>query len=238
MSFADYLRAAAQTYNIVLTEAQVEAYRIYYELLIEWNEKINLTAITQPEQVAVKHMIDSLSCHNANVFFEGCSVIDVGTGAGFPGLPLKIFQENIQLTLLDSLNKRVKFLATVVETLQLNKVEAIHSRAEEGARQKVHREKYDVAVSRAVARLNVLCELCMPYLKVGGYFVALKGAQYVAEVDEAKRAVVILGGEIEKIVPVKLPGIDDVRAIIYVKKIKQTPVLYPRKAGTPEKDPL
>ncbi|MDF2563841.1 MAG: Ribosomal small subunit methyltransferase [Massilibacillus sp.] len=238
MSFADYLRAAAQTYNIALTDEQVEAYCIYYELLIEWNEKINLTAITQPEQVAVKHMIDSLSCHNANVFFEGCSVIDVGTGAGFPGLPLKIFQENIQLTLLDSLNKRVKFLATVVETLQLNKVEAIHSRAEEGSRQKVHREKYDVAVSRAVARLNVLCELCMPYVKVGGYFVALKGAQYVAEVDEAKRAVVILGGEIEKIVPVKLPGIDDVRAIIYVKKIKQTPVLYPRKAGTPEKDPL
>ncbi len=238
MSFADYLRAAAQTYNVALSDQQVEAYRIYYELLIEWNEKINLTAITQPEQVAVKHMIDSLSCHNANVFFEGCSVIDVGTGAGFPGLPLKIFQENIQLTLLDSLNKRVKFLATIVETLQLNKVEVIHSRAEEGARQKVHREKYDVAVSRAVARLNVLCELCMPYVKVGGYFVALKGAQYVAEVDEAKHAVVILGGIFEKIVPVKLPGIDDVRAIIYVKKIKPTPVLYPRKAGTPEKDPL
>ena len=238
MSFADYLRAAATTYNIALSDAQVEAYRIYYELLVEWNEKINLTAITQPDQVAVKHMIDSLSCHNANVFFEGCSVIDVGTGAGFPGLPLKIYQDTIQLTLLDSLNKRVKFLATVADTLHLSNVEAIHSRAEEGARQKIHREKYDVAVSRAVARLNVLCELCLPFVKVGGYFVALKGAQYIAEVEEAKHAVAILGGKIEKTVPVKLPGIDDCRAIIYVKKIKQTPALYPRKAGTPEKDPL
>lgn len=238
MTFADYLRQAAETYDIDLTDKQIEAFRSYYELLIEWNEKINLTAITQPEQVAVKHMIDSLSCHNADVFFQGCSIIDVGTGAGFPGLPLKIYQETIQLTLLDSLNKRVRFLAAVAEALQLSKVEAIHSRAEEGARQKVHREKYDVAVSRAVARLNVLCELCIPFVKVGGYFVALKGAQYAAESDEAKRAVSILGGKIEKIVPVKLPGIDDSRAIIYIKKIKPTSALYPRKAGTPEKNPL
>lgn len=238
MNFTDCLRQAAQSYDIALTERQVEAYRMYYELLIEWNEKINLTAITQPDQVAVKHMIDSLSCHNAKVFFEGCSVIDVGTGAGFPGLPLKIFQNDLKLTLLDSLNKRVNFLSIVAETLQLSEVEVIHSRAEEGAKQKVYREKYDVAVSRAVARLNVLCELCMPFVKVGGYFVALKGAQYVAETQEATRAVELLGGKIEKTVPIKLPGIDDSRAIIYIKKVKQTPALYPRKAGTPEKNPL
>lgn len=238
MSFADCLRKAARSYGIALTEKQVEAYRIYYDLLIEWNEKINLTAITEPDQVAVKHMIDSLSCHNAKIFFDGCSVIDVGTGAGFPGLPLKIFQDDLKLTLLDSLNKRVKFLATIAETLELSNVEVIHSRAEEGAKQKVYREKYDVAVSRAVARLNVLCELCMPFVKVGGYFVALKGAQYIAETKEAIHAIELLGGKIEKTVPIKLPGIDDSRAIIYIKKVKQTPALYPRKAGTPEKSPL
>lgn len=238
MTFADCLRQAAKSSDILLTEKQVEAYRMYYELLIDWNEKINLTAITQPDQVAVKHMIDSLSCHNEKVFFSGCAVIDVGTGAGFPGLPLKIFQDDLKLTLLDSLNKRVKFLATEAENLQLNDVEVIHSRAEEGAKQKIYREKYDVAVSRAVARLNVLCELCMPFVKVGGYFVALKGAQYAAETQEATRAVELLGGKIEKTVPIKLPGIDDSRAIIYIKKVKQTPVLYPRKAGTPEKNPL
>ncbi|MBP2630829.1 MAG: Ribosomal small subunit methyltransferase [Firmicutes bacterium] len=238
MSFADCLRKAAQSYGIALTEKQVEAYRIYYDLLIEWNEKINLTAITEPDQVAVKHMIDSLSCHNVKVFFDGCSVIDVGTGAGFPGLPLKIFQNDLKLTLLDSLNKRVKFLSTVAEILQLSDVKVIHSRAEEGAKQKIYREKYDVAVSRAVARLNVLCELCMPFVKVGGYFVALKGAQYATETQEAIRSLELLGGKVEKTVPIKLPGIDDSRAIIYIKKVKQTPAIYPRKAGTPEKNPL
>lgn len=238
MTFADHLREIARAYPIELTQEQVDSYATYYQLLIEWNQKINLTAITEERQVAIKHMIDSLSCFDEKIFFTGCSVIDVGTGAGFPGLPLKIFRDQMHLTLLDSLNKRVKFLSTVADTLHLTNIDVIHSRAEEGAREKQYRECYDVAVSRAVARLNILSELCMPFVKIGGYFVSLKGAQYLAEVDEAKRSIEILGGKIEKVIPIKLPELNDVRAVIYIKKIRKTPTIYPRKAGIPEKKPL
>jgi len=238
MIFREELNKAAILYQLPLSQDQVEAYTKYFDLLIEWNQQINLTAITQPDQVAVKHMIDSISCFDSSVFFAGARMIDVGTGAGFPGLPLKIFQSDLGLTLLDSLNKRVKFLQCVVDELKLDNTTVIHARAEEGARQKQYREQFDVAVSRAVARLTVLCEYCLPFVKIGGYFVALKGLQYAAEVDEAKRAIEILGGKLEKILPVKLPGLDDVRAVLYIKKIKKTPTVYPRKAGTPEKSPL
>ena len=238
MIFREELNKAAALYQLPLSQDQVEAYTKYFDLLIEWNQQINLTAITQPDQVAVKHMIDSISCFDSSVFFAGARMIDVGTGAGFPGLPLKIFQSDLGLTLLDSLNKRVKFLQCVVDELKLENTTLIHARAEEGARQKQYREQFDVAVSRAVARLTVLCEYCLPFVKIGGYFVALKGLQYAAEVDEAKRAIEILGGKLEKILPVKLPGLDDVRAVLYIKKIKKTPTVYPRKAGTPEKSPL
>jgi len=238
MIFREELNKAATFYQLLLSQDQVEAYTKYFDLLIEWNQQVNLTAITQPDQVAVKHMIDSISCFDSSVFFAGARMIDVGTGAGFPGLPLKIFQSDLDLTLLDSLNKRVKFLQCVVDELKLENTTVIHARAEEGARQKQYREQFDVAVSRAVARLTVLCEYCLPFVNIGGYFVALKGLQYAAEVDEAKRAIEILGGKLEKIVPVKLPGLDDVRAVLYIKKIKKTPTVYPRKAGTPEKSPL
>ena len=238
MIFREELNKAATFYQLPLSQDQVEAYTKYFDLLIEWNQQVNLTAITQPDQVAVKHMIDSISCFDSSVFFAGARMIDVGTGAGFPGLPLKIFQSDLELTLLDSLNKRVKFLQCVVDELKLENTTVIHARAEEGARQKPYREQFDVAVSRAVARLTVLCEYCLPFVNIGGYFVALKGLQYAAEVDEAKRAIEILGGKLEKIVPVKLPGLDDVRAVLYIKKIKKTPTVYPRKAGTPEKSPL
>jgi 16S rRNA (guanine527-N7)-methyltransferase len=238
MIFREELNKAATFYQLPLSQDQVEAYTKYFDLLIEWNQQVNLTAITQPDQVAVKHMIDSISCFDSSVFFAGARMIDVGTGAGFPGLPLKIFQSDLELTLLDSLNKRVKFLQCVVDELKLENTTVIHARAEEGARQKQYREQFDVAVSRAVARLTVLCEYCLPFVNIGGYFVALKGLQYAAEVDEAKRAIEILGGKLEKIVPVKLPGLDDVRAVLYIKKIKKTPTVYPRKAGTPEKSPL
>lgn len=238
MMFSDALRKAADEYQIALTEAQIASYAVYYQLLVEWNEKINLTAITEPDAVAVKHIIDSLSCFDPKVFTPGSKLIDVGTGAGFPGLPLKIFQPTLHLTLLDSLNKRIKFLTQVAENLQLQQVEMIHSRAEDGARDKKYREVYDIAVSRAVARLNVLGELCLPFVRTGGYFIALKGAQYQAEVEEAKKAIAVLGGNLEKVMPVKLPGLDDVRAVIYIKKVKKTPCLYPRKPGTPEKSPL
>lgn len=238
MDFSNFLQQSAERYGVMLTAGQLKAFHTYYELLIEWNQKMNLTAITEPQEVAVKHMIDSLSCYDREVFKPGCSMIDVGTGAGFPGLPLKIMHSSFRLTLLDSLNKRVNFLQCVVRALGLSGVEVIHSRAEDGARQKLYRELFDVAVSRAVARLNILCELCLPFVKVGGYFVALKGAQYQQEIDEAKNAIALLGGRLERVQAVKLPDIEDSRAVIYIKKVKPTINIYPRRPGLPEKNPL
>lgn len=238
MEFRDYLQDAAEAYGLCLTERMVEQFTLYYELLLEWNEKINLTAITEPKEVAIKHMIDSLSCLDEKVFPEGASVIDVGTGAGFPGIPLKIFRPDLKLTLLDSLNKRIKFLQEVVDRLELSEVQCIHARAEEGARNKALREKFDVAVSRAVARLQVLAEYCMPFVRVGGYFVALKGMKYAQESQEGQRAVKLLGGKDCWAVPVHLPSLEDKRAVLYIQKLKNTPKAYPRKAGTPDKNPL
>lgn len=236
--FKNILSDAAKEYKVSLTDLQLEQFTIYNKLLLEWNQKINLTAITEPEQVAVKHMIDSISCYKKDVFEVGAHIIDVGTGAGFPGIPLKILQPDLHVTLLDSLNKRVKFLECVGEALALENVTVIHSRAEDGSRNREYRENFDIAVSRAVARLSVLCELCLPFVRVGGYFVALKGAQYKDEIVAADRAIKVLGGKIKEIVPVSLPGIDDVRAVIYIEKTAKTPKIYPRKSGTPEKNPL
>ena len=238
MEFRDYIQEVAEAYGLCLTERMVEQFTLYYELLLEWNEKINLTAITEPKEVAIKHMIDSLSCLDGKVFPEGASVIDVGTGAGFPGIPLKIFRPDLKLTLLDSLNKRIKFLQEVVDRLEFSEVQCIHARAEEGARNKALREKFDVAVSRAVARLQVLAEYCMPFVKKGGYFVALKGMKYAEEADAGKRAIKVLGGKGCRCVPVRLPYIDDKRAVLYINKVMPTPKAYPRKAGTPDKNPL
>lgn len=238
MKFVEALKKAANMHHLALTEVQIRSFDQYYQLLIKWNEKINLTAITDPEQVAVKHMIDSLSCFDTEIVSAKAKVIDVGTGAGFPGLPLKIWQDGITLTMLDSLNKRVKFLNCVTETLGLSGVESIHGRAEEYARIPLYRDAYDVAVSRAVARLNVLCELCLPFVRQGGYFIALKGAQYQSEIEEAEKVIALLGGRVKKVAPVKLPGIEDIRAVIYIEKIKKTPSIYPRRTGIPEKVPL
>lgn len=234
----EVLKQAMTSYGLPVNQEQSEAFLNYYEKLIEWNQKINLTAIVDPEGVAVKHIVDSLSCYDEGVFSEGCKVIDVGTGAGFPGVPLKIYHRDLQLTLLDSLNKRVKFLTEVSSLLELDNIKILHMRAEEGAHTKELRERYDVAVSRAVARLRVLAELCLPFVRVGGCFVALKGAQYQEEIHEAEYALSLLGGKIKSVKPVKLPGLNDVRAVIYINKIKKTPMAYPRKAGTPEKNPL
>lgn len=236
--FIDELTQAAQDYGITLTAAQLAQFNTYYELLVEWNKVMNLTAITEPHEVAVKHIIDSLTAYDEKFFKPGITLIDVGTGAGFPGLPLKIFCPEIKLTLMDSLNKRVKFLQTVVDTLGLTDVNCVHARAEEAARNKVYREQFDLAVSRAVARLPILCEYCLPFVKRGGYFMALKGRDYVEEQLEAQKAVNILGGN--KIVArrVKLPGLADVRAIMVINKTISTPRAYPRKAGTPTKNPL
>lgn len=238
MTFTASLAAAAADSGLALSPAQLEAFAVYNDLLLAWNEKVNLTAITAPQEVAVKHVVDSLSCYDAGFFPAGCSLVDVGTGAGFPGLPLKIYRPDIRLTLLDSLNKRLAFLAEVVARLGLTGVALVHARAEEAGRQKDHRERYQVATSRAVARLNALAELCLPLVDVGGHFVALKGAQYREELDEAGRAIALLGGKVEAVRPVRLPGLDDSRAVIYIRKAAPTPSAYPRRPGMPEKKPL
>ena len=238
MTYLETLKQSAEAIGLTLSDEALRRFEIYKDELLETNRFLNLTAITDPEEVAVKHMVDSLSCHDESVFKKGCKVIDVGTGAGFPGLPLKLLREDIELTLLDSLNKRLNFLQTVVEKNALSKVLLVHSRAEDGARKKELRERFDVAVSRAVARLNVLCELCLPYVKPGGYFVALKGAQYEQEAAEAQNALKTLGAELESIRKISLPGLEDVRAVLYIKKIKATPSMYPRRPGALEKKPL
>ncbi len=238
MTFAASLAAAAGESGLVLTPAQIGAFTTYNDLLLDWNEKVNLTAITAPQEVAVKHVVDSLSCYDECFFPAGATVVDVGTGAGFPGLPLKIYRPDIRLTLLDSLNKRLVFLREVVGRLGLSGVEIVHARAEEGGRMKDHREHYMVATSRAVARLNVLAELCLPFVAVGGHFVALKGAQYREELDEAAQAIAVLGGQVSEVRPARLPGLDDSRAVIYIRKVAPTPALYPRRPGLPEKKPL
>lgn len=242
MNFSEEMRNAASMCGLQLTEEQYGQFARYYELLMEWNEKMNLTAITDPREVAVKHMIDSLTACQTD-FFPDISqkqlrLIDVGTGAGFPGLPIKIFCPSIRLVLLDSLGKRVKFLETVVAELGLKDVQCIHARAEEGARDKALREQFDIAVSRAVARLPILAEYCLPFVRTGGVFLALKGMQYREEAAEAEKAAAILGGGSIEACPVTLPGLDDVRAVLCIPKRKKTPKTYPRKAGTPVKKPL
>ncbi|MBQ1889904.1 MAG: 16S rRNA (guanine(527)-N(7))-methyltransferase RsmG [Selenomonas sp.] len=236
--FIEEMKKAAAGYGIELSEKQLEQFNRYYELLVEWNKVMNLTAITEPHEVAVKHMIDSLTAYDASLFTEGATVIDVGTGAGFPGLPLKIFAPGIKLTLMDSLNKRVRFLQTVVDELGLQDVACVHARAEEGARNKAYREQFDIAVSRAVARLPILAEYCLPFVRRGGHFLALKGMQYQEEEQEAVKAIKVMGGSETQTRPVKLPGLEDVRAVIDITKGMPTPKAYPRKAGTPAKNPL
>lgn len=238
MSFVNDLSEVAKEYGLELTSDQISAFNRYYELLVEWNEKINLTAITEPREVAIKHIVDSLSCYQKELFTGQVSLIDVGTGAGFPGLPLKIFYPELKLTLLDSLNKRVKFLQLVVDELGLKDVEVIHARSEEAARNKKYREKFDLVTARAVARLPIICEYCLPFVKQGGTFIALKGRQYEEEIQEAQKAFSVLGGKLVKSMPVKLPELEDKRAVVYIKKEKATPKVYPRKAGTPERNPI
>lgn len=238
MSFAEILKNAAEEYGISLSETQLQQFDRYQELLVEWNQKMNLTALTEPKDMAIKHMIDSVSVYDEKWFSEGMSVIDVGTGAGFPGLPLKILCPSLKVTLLDSLNKRVKFLETVVSELGLSDIVCVHARAEEAARQKQYREKFDAVVSRAVARLPILAEYDLPFVRVGGFFAAMKGAKYEEEAEEAKKAVKLLGGGEPVLREIKLPGLEDKRGIIYIRKEKKTPSVYPRKAGTPEKNPI
>ncbi|MDD6489823.1 MAG: 16S rRNA (guanine(527)-N(7))-methyltransferase RsmG [Clostridia bacterium] len=222
--------------NILISDTQKQKFETYAKLLLEWNEKINLTAITEDTEVAVKHFIDSITLLKYADIKENASVIDIGTGAGFPGIPLKIMRDDINLTLLDSLNKRLVFLDEVCNTIDI-KAQTVHSRAEEGGQNPKFREKYDVAVSRAVANLPALCEYCMPYVKVGGVFVSMKGSDGENELENAKNAISVLGGKIENCEKLTLPD-GSTRTIITIKKINPIPQKYPRRSVKINKQPL
>jgi 16S rRNA (guanine527-N7)-methyltransferase len=226
----DLLQNYIKDYKITLTENQYEQFQKYFELLAEWNEKMNLTAITDESGVALKHFADSLSLLNFVDIPQNSSLADVGTGAGFPGVVLKIARPDIKLTLIDSLNKRLVFLGEVCAQLGIE-AELIHSRAEDGARDEKLRENFDFAVSRAVARMNVLSEYCLPYVKVGGAFCAMKGAQANEEFKESLNAINTLGGKLEKKYFFELPENGGERAIAVVRKVKNTPQKYPRQSG-------
>lgn len=226
----DLLQNYIKDYKITLTKNQYEQFQKYFELLAEWNEKMNLTAITDESGVALKHFADSLSLLNFVDIPQNSSLADVGTGAGFPGVVLKIARPNIKLTLIDSLNKRLVFLGEVCAQLGIE-AELIHSRAEDGARDEKLRESFDFVASRAVARMNVLSEYCLPYVKVGGAFCAMKGAQANEEFKESLNAINTLGGKLENKYFFELPENGGERAIAVVRKVKNTPQKYPRQSG-------
>ena len=237
MNIKNFVLLAVKDYKIELSEEQLDQLQKYFELLVSWNEKINLTAITEPNEVAVKHFADSLSVFNYVDFQKGASVIDVGTGAGFPGLVLKIARPDIKLTLLDSLNKRLKFLDEVLNALGLE-AELVHARAEEGGHNIDLRECYDFAVSRAVARLNVLCEYCLPYVRLSGKFIAFKGGEADEEIKSASKAIQALGGKKTDVYGFELPENSGSRTLVVIEKVQPTPDKYPRQNGKIKAKPL
>lgn len=234
--FAKNIRNKGSLINIDINDTQIKKYYQYMDLLLEWNKKMNLTAITEPNDIILKHFIDSITIQK--YIKENSKIIDVGTGAGFPGIPLSILREDLQITLMDSLNKRINFLNEVVIDNDIKNVETIHSRAEELARNENYREQYDVAVSRAVASLNVLLEYMLPFVKVGGYCICMKGSNIEEEVLNSKKILQIMNSKIEKIETFNLPESDYGRNIIIIKKLGKTPQKYPRKAGMPAKEPI
>lgn len=231
-------RKDVEALGIILTENQIQQFILYYEKLVEWNEVMNLTAITEYDEVMKKHFIDSITLVKAFDVNKSASVIDVGTGAGFPGLALKIAYPNLKVTLLDSLNKRIQFLNEVIEKLGLDGVETIHGRAEDFAKPGKLRERYDLCVSRAVANLSTLSEYCLPFVKEKGLFISYKSEKVQEEMVKAENAISILGGKIEKQVEFTLPDSDIYRNLFVIKKVRKTPAKYPRKAGLPAKEPL
>ncbi|ADL54035.1 16S rRNA (guanine(527)-N(7))-methyltransferase RsmG [Clostridium cellulovorans] len=238
MEFYEIMKKSAENEGLMFDEIKYNQFIKYKNLLKEWNEKINLTAITEDEEIIKKHFIDSIKIFRFSPLSKMNNIIDVGTGAGFPGLPIKIVNPDIKVTLLDSLNKRVNFLNTVISELGINNIDAIHGRAEEFSRKEEHRGQFDGAVSRAVANLTVLSELCIPYVKNNGYFIALKGPAVEEEIKQAKKAIGILGGKLEEILPVEVEGTDLRHNLVIIKKVKDTPKIYPRNAGNITKKPL
>lgn len=245
ISKEDYIVSLAEKLNIPLDKRQACQFLAYYNLLVEWNEKINLTAITEFEDVCLKHFVDSLSIINMfssfedmKEYFKDKTLIDVGTGAGFPGICLKIILPDLKITLMDSLDKRIKFLNEVINTLDLKDIVTVHGRVEDCAKLKEYREQFDFATARAVASLPVLSEYCLPFVKVGGSFIPYKSEKIDEEISLSGNALKLLGGKIVSRVSFALPDSDLQRTILRIKKDSSTPGVYPRKAGTPSKKPL
>lgn len=230
--------------NVSLSDDQIEQFNRYYEILSEWNSFMNLTSITEYDEVMKKHFVDSLSIVKAfdlnQISGDGkeITIIDIGTGAGFPGLAIKIAFPNTKIVLLDTLNKRIKFLNHVIDELKLDNISTIHARAEDCANKTEFREKFDFCVSRAVSKLTILSEYCLPFIKVDGHFVSYKSEKAETEILEAKKAIEVLGGKYKDSVEFYLPNSDIYRNLVTIKKIKHTPKKFPRKAGTPSKEPI
>lgn len=238
MSKLYYLENLLKNSDIPYSKNSLDKFEKYKDLLIEWNKKINITSIDDEEEIYLKHFIDSVIIKKYVIIKEGAKTIDVGTGGGFPGIPLKLVDNDMKITLLDSLNKRIKFLDEVVKDLNLKDVECIHGRAEDFGQDKNYREKYDYGFSRAVASLNVLLEYVLPFIKKDGLFIAFKGSNFNDEIQDSKNALRILGGKIIDLKEYNLPDSDISRSLIVIKKIKNTPMKYPRRPGTPNKKPL
>ena len=234
--FYEKMQGKAKDLDFQFSVEQLERFFTYMELLIEWNEKMNLTAIIKPEEIILKHFIDSITI--LKQIKDGETLVDVGTGAGFPGIPLSIMNSTLKITLVDSLNKRLIFLQEVINQLNLENVEIVHARAEEFGQNKKYREKFDIATSRAVANLSTLSEYLIPLVKIDGKVISMKASAAQEEINEAKNAIKILGGKIEKIDEFNLPQSDIGRTVIVMKKEKETPSKYPRKPGIPSKEPI
>lgn len=238
MNHAEIFEEGVRKLNIIIDHKQIDKFMKYYEILIEKNKVMNLTTITEEKEVINKHFIDSLSLVRVCNLNKKFSLTDVGTGAGFPGIPLKIVFPEIEILLIDSLNKRVNFLNEVIEELELKNIIAVHGRAEDYGRDKCYREKYDICVSRAVANLSSLAEYCMPFVKNGGQFIPYKAGNISAELEESKKAIYVLGGKIDIKDTFVLPYTDIERTLVVINKIRPTPSQYPRSAGKPSKDPI
>ena len=229
------LNIITQQFGLELSDEQIQQFSKYYDMLIEWNKVMNLTAITDKEEVIIKHFADSLLLSKYKNLHDDLCVIDVGTGAGFPGIPLKIAFPELKVTLMDSLNKRLKFLDNVISELNLENITTVHSRAEDGGRCVEYREKYDLVVSRAVANLATLSEWCIPFVKPGGYFISYKSNALSEEIRDGKKAIRILGGQVENIFTTTIPDSDNQRSFVFINKMTNTEKKYPRKASAAKK---
>ncbi|MFR3497545.1 MAG: 16S rRNA (guanine(527)-N(7))-methyltransferase RsmG [Paraclostridium bifermentans] len=238
MTNADILKKGIEDLGLKCSDETIDKFSKYREILVEWNQKMNLTGIEEEKEVYIKHFLDSVAAVKKGYIKDGMSIIDVGTGAGFPGLPLRICLENSKVTLLDSLNKRINFLSEVCININIDDIELIHGRAEDFGKDEKYREQYDIATARAVAGLPILMEFCVPFIKVGGYFVCLKGPNADTELEESRKAMEVLGLEFVEKIDVELPEIELKHNIVVFKKVNSTPAKYPRKAGKPVKTPI